>query len=64
MWLFRELREWIIPNAVDGVKPTAIQSSIPKPDRHSKSNFNFKRITKENTVPITVDRLIKAINAM
>ena len=39
--LCQEPREWIIPNAADAITPTAMESSIPKPPRHSKSKLPF-----------------------
>ena len=38
-----ESREWIIPNTADGITATAMESSIPKPPRHSKSKLSFQQ---------------------
>ena len=39
IWTCRESKEWIIPNTADAITPTAMESSIPKPPRHSKSEL-------------------------
>ena len=43
VWLCWKSYEWIIPNTADGITPTAMESSIPKPLRHSKSKLPFKQ---------------------
>ena len=39
IWLCQQSWEWIIANPSDGITSTTIQSSIPKPPRHSKSKL-------------------------
>ena len=43
IWLCWESREWIIPNTADFIIPSAMESWIPKPPRHSKSKFPFQQ---------------------